>query len=141
MGLDEQIARLEQRARDTLAREWNDWRWDYWLRVSWRHRVGATTANTHLEQLIRDLQGRGSPTIHVVAGFHGDDPANPHAHVLVHLSRRVRMRFLNANEFRDWFAAYWRHGECWAAVFDPTRRESGGAVTYLARDPGTVVWG
>jgi hypothetical protein len=139
--MDDDRRRLEQRARDALAREWSEMRWHYWVRVSWHHGVTEATANDHVDRLIHDLHRTGSPTIRVVAGFHGDDPANPHAHVLVHLSRRLRARIVNTTEFTEWFQPYWYHGQCWAEPFDADRREHGGAIEYLARNPGTVIWG
>lgn len=139
--LDEGIARLQQRARDALVQDWNQWRFDYWVTLEWHRAVSEMTANEHLERLLRDLHRTVSPAIHVVTGFHPYPHA--HAHAAVHLSRRVRARFLNAAEFEQWLRAFWYHGQVWAQVFDPTRRESGsgGAIEYLARNPGTVVWG
>jgi hypothetical protein len=133
-------------ARAALVKQWTPIRWDYWVDLKWRTAVSSETANAHLERLIADLHrpglsGAKHPTIHLVAGFHADP--FPHAHAMVALSRRHRMQFLNAAEFKDWLQLYWSHGPVWAEAFDVTKRspEHGGAVEYLARDPGTVVFG
>ena len=62
---------------------------------------------------------------------------------MVSLSRRHRAQFLNAVEFASWLSLYWAHGTVWADVFDGSKRhpEHGGAIEYLSRDPGTVVFG
>ncbi|SRR6266581_1434534 len=145
-GYDEPHAPLIAKAREALVQGWSGGRWDYWVTLEWRTVIHAATANAHLERLIRDLhrdgiRGHKHPTVRVVAGFHHDP--YPHAHALVGLSRRHRAQVVNAAEFRDWLAHYWYHGPVFAAAYDPTRRhpEHGGAVEYLARDPGTVVWG
>jgi hypothetical protein len=137
---------LTAKAREAWIATWEQTRWDYWVRLNWRNAVHTATANEHLERLIRDLhrpgiQGARHPTIHVVAGFHAEP--YPHAHAVVGLSRRHRMQFLNAEEFAGWLAGYWYHGAVWAELYDPTKRNPvhGGALEYLARDPGTVVWG
>lgn len=137
--LEDEIAKAQQEAREALARTWSQTRWTYWCTLEWRGQVSDTTATEHLERLVRDLHRTASPTIRIVVGFHADP--HPHAHALIHLSRRLRARFLNAGEFTDWFRAWWYHGPVWAQDFESSRAEPGGAVTYLARSPETVTWG
>jgi hypothetical protein len=128
-------------AREAWVRVWETVRWDYWVRLQWRSEtIGATTAHDHLERLVRDLH-RQHRTVRVVSGFHADP--FPHAHASIGLSRSLRGRFLNPVEFRDWLQLYWYHGPIWAERFDASKRspEHGGALEYLSRDPGTVVFG
>jgi hypothetical protein len=133
-------------ARRALVKQWTPLRWTYWVRLEWRRPISVETASVHLERLIADLQrngphGRIHPTIRVVAGFHNQP--YPHAHAMLALSRRHRAQFLDAEEFRDWLQLYWYHGAVWATDFDAAKRspEHGGAIEYLARDPGSVVYG
>jgi hypothetical protein len=123
-------------------------RWTYWVRLGWHaDRLDATSANADLEKLVGDLYlaklaGPPYPTVRLFAGFHSDP--YPHAHAAVYLSRRRRLEFVTADEFAQWLRLnYWSHGPVWAALFDPGKKhpEHGGAIEYLARDPGSVVWG
>jgi len=126
MGTRDDAQALIAKARTAWVEVWTPIRWDYWLTLTWRtERLAAALANEH----------------RLVLGFHSDP--YPHAHGLVHLSRARRATFLTADEFRDWLHGYWAHGEVWAQTYDPTKRhpEHGGAIEYLARDPGSVVWG
>ncbi len=138
---EDEMQTLLTYAREAWVQVWEQIRWDYWIRLQWRtEAIGATTAQDHLERFVRDLH-RQHRTLRVVAGFHADP--FPHAHALLALSRRLRGRFLNPVEFTDWLQLYWYHGPIWAEPFDPSKRslERGGAVEYLAREPGTVVFG
>ena len=138
---DDDAQALIAKARHAWVDLWTPIRWEYWLTLKWRtERITAERANEHLERLVRELH-RMHPMERLVAGFHSDP--YPHAHGLVHLSRTRRVQFLTADEFRDWLQGYWSHGEVWAEAYDPTRGspEHGGAIEYLAREPGSVVWG
>ena len=139
--VDDAEAGLVAAAKQGLVEQWTEVRWDYWVRLKWNKNIGAETADTHLNRLLADLHRTVSPAIHLVGGFHREPM--PHAHAVVVLTRRTRLRFMNATEFRDWLQLYWYHGPVWAERFDPMRREPehGGALAYLAREPGTVVWG
>ena len=129
---DHDVGLLAQ-AREALVQQWSGVRWDYWVRLQWHAKISAETANEHLERLIRDLHrptiaGARHPTIRLVAGFHVEP--FPHAHAMVALSRRHRIQFLHATEFKDWLQLYWYHGPVWAEPFDATKRhpEHGGAA-------------
>jgi len=138
---DEDGQALIAEARNAWVDVLKAMQWDYFVRLRWRREaIDAASANDHLERLKRDLR-RMHPMECFVAGFHSDP--YPHAHGLVHLSRTRRAQFLNAEEFRDWLQPFWYHGSVWAAVYDPMKRHPhhGGAIEYLAREPGSVVWG
>lgn len=136
--LDEEIAAMIANAQAALAEEWGQHPWDYWGVLEWFSPVSAATANGHVERLLDDLHRTVSPAIHLVAGVH-DDPGHLHAHVLLALTRRTRFHGRPVAEVAAWVRRFWPHGAVWLQPFNPLR--SAGAVTYLARDPGTVVWG
>lgn len=115
-------------------------RWDFWLVVEWAYRLDAVTAQGHIDRLVSDLC-RKSPGLRLLAGIHRHPML--HAHAVLKLSRRLRARYQNASEVRDWLRAFWYHGPVWVALLDRKRlasehRAGGGAARYLARDPGTV---
>jgi hypothetical protein len=143
--LDQAIATTIVKARDALSAEALGIGWNYWIRLDWRYRVGSITANDHLTAFLQQLRAT-SHGIRCRAAIHADIPELVHAHLAVKLSRRQRLRFLNPTEFRDWLQMLWTHGDVFVTAFDNDRfhREhasGGGAIRYLARDPGSVVYG
>jgi|SRR2546421_8125236 len=138
---DADAAAIAAKARNAWVEVWTAIRWDYFVRLRWhREAIDAASANAHLERLQRDLH-RTQPMLRLVAGVHSDP--YPHAHGLVHLSRTQRAQVRTADECREWLQPFWYHGTVWAQVYDATRRspDHGGAIEYLAREPGSVVWG
>ncbi len=139
---------LDANARDEFVARWTPIKWTYWVTLKWHAEwIDAVTANAHLNRLVEDLYlanvcGGRYPTMRLIGGVHFDP--YPHAHAALYLSRRRRAQFVNADEFADWFRLhYWSHGPVWAQAFDPMKRhpQHGGAIEYLSRDVGSVVFG
>ena len=94
-----------------------------------------------LESLERRL-AVASRGIRLVGGFHRDPM--PHAHLILKLSRRLRMKKPIVSDVAGWLKMFWPHGEVWVEPFDNARlerehRAGGGAARYLAAHPGAVV--